>query len=101
MAPPTLHEYKHEPTSNLDSVDTPGLIKDNFAQLVKDLSQVLGPSSGLTCADVSVDELKALMEKYVSKQEEWDMYNFKDQSRGYTRNLVDRGNGKSNLVGIL
>lgn len=71
---------------------------DSFHQLVADLSQILGPSSGLTSADVDVQQLRSLMERYISNEDEWRKYAFADLSRGYTRNLVDEGNGKSNLV---
>jgi len=71
---------------------------NSFHTLVKDINSILGPSNGIDSAGVDVDELKATMAAYTSNQEEWDMYAFADQSRAYTRNLVDRGNGKSNLV---
>ncbi|KAK6606857.1 hypothetical protein ACHAO1_000327 [Botrytis cinerea] len=71
---------------------------DSFHQLVADLSQILGPSSGLTSADVDVQQLRSLMERYISNEDEWRKYAFADLSRGYTRNLVDEGNGKSNLL---
>lgn len=35
---------------------------------------------------------------YSSKEDEWKNYAFADPSRNYTRNLVDKGNGKSNLL---
>lgn len=41
--------------------------------------------------------LISLMEGYTSNQSEWSKYAFSDASRGYTRNLVSKGNGKSNL----
>jgi len=72
--------------------------KDSFHRLVDGLSKILGPSSGLTCEDVDVSHLRQLMEDYVSKESEWQKYAFADLSRGYTRNLVDEGNGKSNLL---
>ncbi|ESZ99328.1 putative Cysteine dioxygenase [Sclerotinia borealis F-4128] len=71
---------------------------DNFHLLVADLSKTLGPSSGLTSADVDVQQLRSLMEHYISNEDEWRKYAFADLSRGYTRNLVDEGNGKSNLL---
>ncbi|TVY26381.1 Cysteine dioxygenase [Lachnellula hyalina] len=71
---------------------------DAFQTLVADLSRLLGPSSGIDSADVNVGELKKLMEDYVSCEEDWAKYAFSDHSRGYTRNLVDKGNGKSNLL---
>jgi hypothetical protein len=71
----------------------------SFDQLVAELKAALGPSSGLNSADVDVDELAMLMQRYDSSERGWIRYAFKDGSRGYTRNLVDEGNGKSNLVG--
>jgi cysteine dioxygenase len=69
-----------------------------FTQLVDDLARILGPTSGLTTEGVDVQMLTQLMEEYISKEADWEKYAFADLSRGYTRNLVDEGNGKSNLV---
>lgn len=71
---------------------------DDFHKLVADLSTILGPSSGLDSEDVDVQKLHQLMEEYTSSEHDWRRYAFSDFSRGYTRNLIDEGNGKSNLV---
>jgi len=71
---------------------------NRFDALVEDLKQALGPSSGLTSDDVDVDYLQRLMEEYKSNEQDWSKFAMGDKSRGYTRNLVDEGNGKSNLV---
>lgn len=71
---------------------------DRFESLVLALKDALGPSSGLTSDDVDVDFLTQLMKGYDSGDNRWTRYAFGDSSRGYTRNLVDEGNGKSNLV---
>lgn len=71
---------------------------DNFQQLVNDINTILGPSNGIDSADVDVEELKSAMGDYVSIEDEWHRYAFADTSRAYTRNLVDAGNGKCNLV---
>ncbi|KAI1105177.1 cysteine dioxygenase type I [Jackrogersella minutella] len=71
---------------------------NRFEQLVKDIKDVLGPSSGLTSDDVDVEDLTHIMERYVSDKEEWSMYAMENASMGYTRNLVDEGNGKANLL---
>lgn len=71
-----------------------------FDRLVQALKDALGPSSGLTSDDIDVNFLSDLMRDYDSSDQEWSRYAFGDSSRGYTRNLVDEGNGKSNLVGI-
>ena len=70
----------------------------SFHQLVQDLSSVLGPSSGLDSSDVDPQGLAELMLNYQSDDSEWGRYAFKEPTRPFTRNLVDEGNGKSNLV---
>ena len=71
---------------------------NQFDELVLALKRALGPSSGLTSDDVDVAELTRLMEEYMTNESDWSRYAMGDESRGYTRNLVDEGNGKSNLV---
>jgi hypothetical protein len=74
---------------------------NSFHRLVSDLSRILGPSSGLDSEDVDVQKLHVLMEDYMPEEKYWSQYAFSDYSRGYTRNLVDEGNGKSNLVSLV
>lgn len=74
---------------------------NSFETLVHDLSAALGPSSGLDSDDVDPMNIQLLMEKYTSKIEEWSDFALGDASRSYTRNLVDEGNGKSNLVSFI
>ncbi len=69
-----------------------------FQRLVLALKDALGPSSGVTSDDVDVAYLTRLMGEYDADDEGWQPYSLGDASRGYTRNLVDEGNGKSNLV---
>ena len=85
-------------SASLDRVDDRVEDVSRFELLVKALKQALGPSSGLTSDDVDVNHLTRLMEEYDANDEGWMPYNFGDASRGYTRNLVDEGNGKSNLL---
>ena len=82
-----------------DRLELKPVVTDHFEALVQALKDALGPSSGLTSDDVDVEHLKRLMQEYTSNEMEWSKYAFGDRSRGYTRNLVDEGNGKSNLVG--
>ncbi|CAM1511357.1 Fc.00g088700.m01.CDS01 [Cosmosporella sp. VM-42] len=74
------------------------LQQNRFDELVMALKEALGPSSGLTCDDVDVNYLTRLMQDYDGSDKEWAKFAFGDSSRGYTRNLVDEGNGKSNLL---
>jgi len=78
----------------------PGITKNenDFQTLVQALSDKLGPCSGIDSADVDEKELQKLMQNYISDESEWSMYAFKSPNHAYTRNLVDKGNGKSNLV---
>ncbi|KAJ8127090.1 hypothetical protein O1611_g6550 [Lasiodiplodia mahajangana] len=69
-----------------------------FKLLVNDIRDVLGPSSGLNSEDVEVEDLTHLMERYVSNSEEWTQYALSNENMPYTRNLVDEGNGKANLL---
>ena len=71
-----------------------------FDEIVTALKVALGPSSGLTSDDVDVGYLTKLMEEYEADDKGWHRYAMGDSSRGYTRNLVDEGNGKSNLVSL-
>jgi cysteine dioxygenase len=75
-------------------------LSDTFHRLVSELSRILGPFSGLNSEDVDVQKLQKLMEGYISIEKDWNKYAFSDLSRSYTRNLVDEGNGKSNLVSL-
>ena len=79
------------------AVCVPG-VSPRFESLVQSLKQALGPSSGLTSDDVDVNHLMRIMADYDANDEGWMPYKFGDATRGYTRNLVDEGNGKSNLV---
>ncbi|RWA13194.1 hypothetical protein EKO27_g1911 [Xylaria grammica] len=69
-----------------------------FDRLVDEIKQVLGPSSGLDSKDVDVQDLAHSMERYVSNAEEWARYYWPEPKMAYTRNLVDEGNGKANLL---
>ncbi|KAL2164716.1 hypothetical protein VTH06DRAFT_11 [Thermothelomyces fergusii] len=71
---------------------------NRFDDLVLALKEALGPSSGLTSDDVDVGHLTRLMREYDSDPREWSRFAMGDENLGYTRNLVDEGNGKSNLL---
>lgn len=73
----------------------------SFDQLVQDLSDALGPSSGVGPDDVDPTCIQDIMRCYQSDESQWAQYALPDLNRSYTRNLVDEGNGKSNLVSTL
>ncbi|KAL6881299.1 RmlC-like cupin domain-containing protein [Trichoderma novae-zelandiae] len=84
--------------SALDNLGDVAHGQDRFEELVRELKDILGPSSGLTSADIDVETLMNRMRAYDSRDMQWSRYALGDASRGYTRNLVDEGNGKSNLL---
>ena len=86
------------PVTFLKSEAEPGKPSDAFHRLVEALRNELGSSSGLDSAEVDPKRLQCLMQDYHSKESEWKRYAFGDANRNFTRNLVDEGNGKSNLV---
>lgn len=89
---------------NTDSEDVESISSDNpppkneFDCLVHEIREVLGASKGIDSEDVDVEDLQRLMRNYVSDEKHWASYALEDKSRGYTRNLVDEGNGKANLL---
>jgi cysteine dioxygenase len=83
---------------NVSTKDVAVAHGNQFDDLVAALKEALGPSSGLTCDDIDVDFLSQLMAEYDCSDDQWRKYAFGNKSMGYTRNLVDEGNGKSNLV---
>ena len=74
------------------------LTTNAFQQLVKDLKDVLGPTSGIDSDDVDPETIQQLMRNYISYEPDWQHFALTDNSSNYTRNLVDKGNGKSNLL---
>ncbi|KIV88114.1 hypothetical protein PV10_09040 [Exophiala mesophila] len=92
---PDLYPVHHR--DKIDTIDP----TDEFHHLVRALSEVLGPSSGIDSADVDENDLIRLMEEYHSNESHWQPYAFADLTRNYTRNLVDEGNGKSNLLVVV
>lgn len=95
----TESELKTTPSQSIhDSARGSPEPLDAFHTLIQDINSTLGPCNGIDSAGVDVSELKSLMSAYSSNEQEWNQYAFADYTRAYTRNLVDRGNGKSNLL---
>ncbi|KAI1628611.1 cysteine dioxygenase [Exophiala viscosa] len=89
--------YPAQHQAKIHSIDR----SDDFHHLIRSLSDLLGPSSGINSDDVDENDLIRLMERYISDESQWHQYAFADPSRNYTRNLVDEGNSKSNLLVIV
>ncbi|KAG0059784.1 Cysteine dioxygenase [Linnemannia elongata] len=81
----------HSPTAE-DPVPVPKDLDD----LVRLLHIELGVN-GLDSKEVDVARVQKLMASYTSNQADWQKYAMFDKGR-YTRNLVDDGNGKFNLM---
>jgi len=79
---------KHSPSPDLD----------RFHSLVRELNRILGPSSSTDSSDADVNDLMQAMRDYTSLEQDWAAYAHADRSRNYTRNFVDHGNGKANLL---
>ncbi|KAI1334781.1 RmlC-like cupin domain-containing protein [Xylariaceae sp. FL0016] len=94
---PFLYSVASSTQSTQPSIN-PTVAMNKFNTLVEDIKQVLGPSSGLTSEDVDVSDLMELMERYASDSKEWATYAMSNPNMAYTRNLVDEGNGKANLL---
>ncbi|XP_076438055.1 cysteine dioxygenase type 1-like [Babylonia areolata] len=69
------------------SIQPPG----NLKELIQQLHKVFARD------EINIDYVKALMESYKSNPREWKKFAKFDTHR-YTRNLVDEGNGKFNLM---
>ncbi|KAF8543934.1 RmlC-like cupin domain-containing protein [Trichophaea hybrida] len=86
------------PLGSLCKKHNPNPYPNDFQQLVRDLNKILGPSSGIDSSDIDVNDLMKAMSDYTSTETDWKEYALADYSRHYTRNFVDHGNGKSNLL---
>ncbi|KAL9066990.1 MAG: hypothetical protein Q9157_006963 [Trypethelium eluteriae] len=69
-----------------------------FQRLLADLRDVLGPTSGIDSEEVDEVKLQELMRNYKSCEADWEQFALADSASNYTRNLVDQGNGKSNIL---
>lgn len=97
-ATPNMSSY-YTDSDDLESVTSDlSPIQSDFDALVSGIRLHLGSSSGIDSDDVDVDDLMDLMRAYFSDDSQWKQYALGDPSRNYTRNLVDEGNGKANLL---
>ncbi|RDW72962.1 hypothetical protein BP6252_06869 [Coleophoma cylindrospora] len=93
---PTPATYMPHATQDLEESAEPDL--DPFHSLVRSIRTYLGSSSGIDSADIDVDYLKGLMNRYVSNPDDWKRYAYADPSKHYTRNCVEDINGKANIL---
>ncbi|KAL8656642.1 MAG: hypothetical protein Q9226_002598 [Calogaya cf. arnoldii] len=94
------------PSTAMDSVQpsTPWLQspdpnpRSRFRQLINDIRFQLGSDNSLISSDNHRRLLQRRFETYKSEEPGWEEYAFPDFTQTFTRNLVDRGNGKYNLL---
>jgi len=72
-------------------VDVP--LIDSLDQLIVELHKAFETDTA------DVDQIKSVLEAYKSNPKDWKKFAFFDPHR-YTRNLVDSGNGKFNLIAL-
>jgi len=109
LSPPVLAKGTEEQQSTTAAVNCRDQTNAAVAALVdpvpvpKDLDDLvrllhieLGVN-GLDSKEVDVARVQKLMASYTSNQADWEKYAMFDKGR-YTRNLVDDGNGKFNLM---
>ncbi|KAI9495636.1 RmlC-like cupin domain-containing protein [Zychaea mexicana] len=102
MVPPQEPQITHVmataavETHNNNNKKEPHLV--TLDQLVKNIHRALGPDGGLDSEHIDANEIMRLMEEYSSNATDWEKYTLFDHSRAYTRNLIDDGNGKFNLM---
>ncbi|XP_046575860.1 cysteine dioxygenase type 1-like [Haliotis rubra] len=76
---------------NMDCCPDKVIPPENFEDLITRLRDIFQSDK------VNIDYVKSLMSAYKSDRNEWKKYAKFDRNR-YTRNLVDIGNGKYNLI---
>lgn len=103
---PVLSESKKSSFSHACALDWSQISRDaqgipvpkTFTELVLLIRHELGPDSGLMDLNQEkVNRLQTMIANYDSKKEEWERFAFYDKYR-YTRNLIDDGNGRYNLL---
>jgi cysteine dioxygenase len=71
---------------------------DAFQDLVTDLTELLRPYSGRDASEIDHEVLARRMQNYRTQRRDWNRFAMVDQRCNYTRNLIDRGHGWSNLL---
>lgn len=79
----------HDPVRQVD---------DTFHRLIQDINFFLAEISGFNFTDIDPGPLVNLMRAYRSNSDDWSKYAYRNKSQCFTRNLVDRGIGKHNVV---
>lgn len=82
------------------SIEAQGQQLDAFHSLVRELSGYLDQAQSLAFSEIcDPDAVIQRMKEYRSDRSEWAKYAHEDGNQCFTRNMVERGLGKSNIVG--
>ncbi|MCJ1274408.1 hypothetical protein MMC21_002204 [Puttea exsequens] len=68
------------------------------APLIENLKYLLVLPTTATFKDIDYQPVIDAMTAYISDKKDWERYAHRDKTQGFTRNLVDKGNGKYNLL---
>ena len=72
---------------------------DGFHNLVQELSGYLDTAQSLAFSEIcDPNAVIHRMREYQSDRSEWVKYAYEDANQCFTRNMVERGLGKSNIV---
>lgn len=81
------------------SIEAQGQQLDAFHSLVRELSGYLDNAQSLAFSEIcDPDRVIQRMREYRSERSEWAKYAYEDESQCFTRNMVERGLGKSNIA---
>lgn len=98
-----LHDYNMADivkSAEKPSTNAQGQQLDAFHNLVRELSGYLDEAPSLMFSEIcNPDTVIQRMREYRSDRSEWAKYAHEDGNQCFTRNMVERGLGKSNIVG--
>ncbi len=81
------------------STAAPGQQLDQFHKLVRELSGYIDTAQSSAFSEIcNPDTVIQRMKEYRSDRLEWAKYAHADGNQCFTRNMVERGLGKSNIV---
>ena len=86
-------------SSEKPSTNPQGRPVDAFHTLVQELSGYIDTAQSLAFSEIcDPNAVIQRMKQYQSCTPEWAKYAYRDEAQCFTRNMVDRGLGKSNIV---
>ncbi|KAF5497822.1 Cysteine dioxygenase [Colletotrichum siamense] len=70
----------------------------SLEDLVNDIKEHLGTSSGIGSEDVDEDYLMSLVKRYATNPNDWARYYYNCPGKNYTRNAIENINHKANIL---